>query len=255
VGAGGPSGRPPSPIAWPVVPRVQYLGPRMPVETTTLVRYYEATVTHTRDPEMDLLGALWEGATVTAGTGTTTPPPLAATFVSFPWAPPGAREDWWRDPGAVAALLDVLPRFHIARTDELASCLATALVGFRELPPGHDYAISAWERNAAAFAEQLVDAPVIPIEESPLSGASLAQLMSRAPDAAGALLGIAVGHDHPLLLVITVPAGIVIVGAATGVAQALNTGLRAKILGWMGVPDPLQLPTPGTAPPADEPSA
>ena len=42
------------------------------------------------------------------------------------------------------------------------------------------------------------------------------------------------------LLLIAVPLGIIICGAASGVADALRIGLRRKVLDLMGVPDPEQ---------------
>jgi hypothetical protein len=47
------------------------------------------------------------------------------------------------------------------------------------------------------------------------------------------------------LLILAVPAGIIIRGAAYGIADALRLGLRARVLGWMGVPDPEQREGPG----------
>jgi hypothetical protein len=56
-----------------------------------------------------------------------------------------------------------------------------------------------------------------------------------------------------IALLVTVPTGMIVFGAAAAVASALHTGLRAKILGWMGVQDPLQLPPAGE--PGDKPES
>jgi hypothetical protein len=58
--------------------------------------------------------------------------------------------------------------------------------------------------------------------------------------AAGGGIGAAVGAyatRDPLLL-LAVPAGIVVCGAAHGLSEALRIGLRAKLLTLMGVDDP-----------------
>lgn len=84
------------------------------------------------------------------------------------------------------------------------------------------------------FAQYLAYSPVIPFEESPLQSKSLAEILA-ATGGTGAVVGFAVGH--PVLLLV-VPAGIILCGAATGIAQALRIGLRAHILRLMGVEDP-----------------
>jgi hypothetical protein len=89
------------------------------------------------------------------------------------------------------------------------------------------------------FVERLVDEPVIPAEFSPLAGESLAGLLARGPVAAGAVVGlVAAGPESTWLLFIAVPGGMVVFGAANGVATALNVGLRARVLAWLGVDDP-----------------
>jgi hypothetical protein len=165
--------------------------------------------------------------------------PLSATFVSFPWAPPGADEEWWRHAEEVAISLGLTPVYALDGTGDW-------LVLMREILPRH-------EPLPEDFAVEVLRSEVVPVEESPLSGVSLAQLLERAPSAAGAAVAAwGTGPNDPLLLLITVPVGMIVFGAATGVSKALNTGLRAKILGWMGVADPLQPRPPATLTPSPD---
>jgi hypothetical protein len=62
-----------------------------------------------------------------------------------------------------------------------------------------------------------------------------AQLLAAGGAAAGVAGGLVEGD---LMIVLAVPMGIIIVGAAQGVADALHIGIRAKLLEWMGVPEP-----------------
>ena len=65
--------------------------------------------------------------------------------------------------------------------------------------------------NARRFAEQLLDEPRIPVEQSAVAWASLSQLLALVPDHAGAVVGAWPGSpDNPPLLLITVATGIVI---------------------------------------------
>jgi hypothetical protein len=89
----------------------------------------------------------------------------------------------------------------------------------------------------STFAQHIAYEPVIPFESSPLRGASLAQLLTAGGTAAGGAVGYVEGH---IVMILVVPAGIIIAGAARGVADALHIGIRAKLLAWMGVPDPAQ---------------
>jgi hypothetical protein len=91
-------------------------------------------------------------------------------------------------------------------------------------------------RGPSEFAQYLAFAPVIPFESSPLSGKSLSDVITAAGGSAGAAVG-AFGTHEPLLL-IAVPFGIVLCGAARGVGDALRIGLRARLLDLMHVEDP-----------------
>ena len=87
------------------------------------------------------------------------------------------------------------------------------------------------------FAQHVAFDPIIPYEASRLSGRSLAELVGAGGGASGAI-GYAQTGDPQLLLVLA--AGIILCGAAAGVAEALRIGLRAKLLDLMNVEDPEQ---------------
>jgi hypothetical protein len=80
------------------------------------------------------------------------------------------------------------------------------------------------------FAEYLLFARIIPFEQSPIDLESLGNLITTASGVGvGAYVGFLVGGSGPLLFV-TVPAGMIICGAASGVAKALEKGLKDRIL-------------------------
>jgi hypothetical protein len=89
-------------------------------------------------------------------------------------------------------------------------------------------------RGPSAFAQHVVFDAVVPFESSPLRASSLAQLVGTGGGATAVVSAILTGDP---ILFIAVPAGIIVCGAAAGVAQALNLGLRAKILERMGYED------------------
>lgn len=90
--------------------------------------------------------------------------------------------------------------------------------------------------NEAAFGR------LIPFQESPLDLHSLADLAIKATGVGlGAYVGFVASGGTPLIL-ITVPAGMILCGAAAGFGRALEEGLRTRLLGLMGVPekDPME---------------
>ncbi len=88
-------------------------------------------------------------------------------------------------------------------------------------------------RGPSAFAQYLTFARVVPFESSPLEAKSLSELV--AGGGVSAALGYLTGHP---LLVFEVSGGIIVCGAARGVADALRIGLRSKLLALMGVEEP-----------------
>lgn len=101
-------------------------------------------------------------------------------------------------------------------------------------------------RGPSPFAQHLAYAPVVPVESSPLRNRSLAEIVTTSAGVSLAL-GSYAATDEPLVLIAT-PLLIIVCGAAEGVAQALQIGLRSLVLKAMGIEDP-------TAPesPSDEP--
>jgi hypothetical protein len=99
-------------------------------------------------------------------------------------------------------------------------------------PTKPDLAEEEVEKGIRRVARQLAFDDVIPWRDSPLRGEALAGLITKAGAVGttgfGAFVGSYVGNG-PLLLV-TVPAGIILVGAASGIAQALREGLHKKVL-------------------------
>jgi hypothetical protein len=79
------------------------------------------------------------------------------------------------------------------------------------------------------FAAYLAMTPVVPFENSPLSAESLGNLLTKAGGyGVGAYIGFITGGTTPLLF-ITVPAGMVICGAAAGIGRGLEEGLRSRV--------------------------
>jgi hypothetical protein len=87
----------------------------------------------------------------------------------------------------------------------------------------------------SAFAQYLAYAQVVPFENSPLTPKSLSDLAAAGGGLGGALGAYVTGD--PLLL-LAIPTGIIVCGAARGVSQALEIGLRSKLLNLMNVSDP-----------------
>ena len=71
-------------------------------------------------------------------------------------------------------------------------------------------------RGPSTFAQHLVFSPVIPFEESSQEGKSLADIIVAAGGGTGAVVGFYASGDPLILLV--VPAGIIVLGAATGIS-------------------------------------
>jgi len=68
------------------------------------------------------------------------------------------------------------------------------------------------------------------IERSPVSTISLHGILSQSPYiAVGTYVGMTVAADHPYLMLVTVPGGIVVIGAAIGVSRGLMNGLAQGI--------------------------
>lgn len=78
------------------------------------------------------------------------------------------------------------------------------------------------------FAEALLNEELVPFESSPLQAVSLAQLTKASGVATGAYIGFVIAGETPLLL-ITVPAGMMICGAAAGIGEGLRRRFEALL--------------------------
>lgn len=85
-----------------------------------------------------------------------------------------------------------------------------------------------------AFAEQISYAELIPFETSPISLHTLADIASYGATTATSVGLVAITHNPWLL--ITVPTGIVLCGAAQGVSKGLKTGLEYWTLRLLKAP-------------------
>jgi hypothetical protein len=86
------------------------------------------------------------------------------------------------------------------------------------------------ELDDLTFAEKATFERMIPFEQSPLEMESLAKLVTTATGAGlGAYAGFVLFGSSPLLF-IAAPAGMLIFGAAKGIADALEQGLRERLL-------------------------
>jgi hypothetical protein len=87
--------------------------------------------------------------------------------------------------------------------------------------------------NDVYFAEMLAFERMVLFENSPIEFESLAKLVTTASGAAiGTYAGFVLAGPTPLLLV-AVPAGMILFGAAKGVADALEQGLRERLLKFL----------------------
>ena len=102
-----------------------------------------------------------------------------------------------------------------------------------EAPPNElGWLVSA---DVLELAREMTYAPMVPFEMSPFGLESLLAIVAKGSGVTiGAGVGIVAAGPTPLLL-ITVPAGMIIGGAAFGVGQALQVGLRSRLLKLMGV--------------------
>ena len=80
------------------------------------------------------------------------------------------------------------------------------------------------------FAEYITCASVIPFEASPLSADSIGSIITKTSGTGmGAFVGYVLAGNTPMMLVL-IPAGMILFGAAAGIASALEQGLRERIL-------------------------
>jgi hypothetical protein len=111
-------------------------------------------------------------------------------------------------------------------TDEVNKQLFLAIEGQIEKRAGATMVAA----SDMSFAEVVAFDDIVPIEQSPLNAEALVTLVTKASGAGlGAFAGFVAFGASPLLL-ITVPAGMIVCGAAKGIADALENGLRDRLL-------------------------
>jgi len=88
--------------------------------------------------------------------------------------------------------------------------------------------------------EQAFELSEIVVSQSPPSAASIVSLLSKGSGVAiGGMLGMHLVHGYsPVYLCLAVPGGMLICSTAAGIADALQMGLRQRVLAWiLGVSD------------------
>lgn len=88
-----------------------------------------------------------------------------------------------------------------------------------------------------AFAEYAAYEKLIPFEESPLSPEALASVALRGSGAAAGAMAAYVAFGNTPLVFVAVPAGMILCGAAAGLAKALHDGLEQQVRKLMGLPN------------------
>jgi hypothetical protein len=116
------------------------------------------------------------------------------------------------------------------RNDRLYCRLMLAAVLSSEPPRPAEIFTTHYSDELFDFADYLCDEPLVPFRRSPITGQALAGLLTASGSGGGALVGTHIGWDHGLLMVATVPGGMIVGGVAMGVATALERGLHHRLL-------------------------
>jgi hypothetical protein len=149
--------------------------------------------------------------------------PLAKS-VSAAWF----KEENWHQSEDFSELLK--PGFFLLGKDNekpvrgfLANCLA-AEIGAQ---PWESKLLEHW--TSADELEKAFHFQVI-VEQSPPAALSLSSLIAKAPGVAiGTYIGMQIGADHPTIMLLSVPGGILAVSTAIGISKALERGMHKKI--------------------------
>ncbi len=82
----------------------------------------------------------------------------------------------------------------------------------------------------ANIIDFIYEAAVV-LEQSPPEAVRFKDLLKRtnAPIYVGTFMGASLSYDHPALLIITIPVGIIVVGSALGIAEAMAAGLNKRV--------------------------
>jgi hypothetical protein len=139
------------------------------------------------------------------------------------------------DPGQLAEAIGATGIAEVHDERQVLAAIGATFVPINRLPPLDDVLYAANPpllvgTEGRRFLRYLTFADVIPFEASPLEPTSIVTaLASASGPGIGAVVGFIVGGPTPLA-VLTVPAGMIIGGAAMGVAQAVQDGLYDKVI-------------------------
>jgi hypothetical protein len=119
-------------------------------------------------------------------------------------------------------------KFDLTNIDQF---IASALVDFEDLPvalgpaPGQIFASSTFE----SFARYVTQQSIV-IERSPPVALPFSAFLKNASGAMiGTYVGVEIAGNVPLLLLITVPGGIMLVSSAIGISKALEKGFNKVV--------------------------
>jgi hypothetical protein len=185
-----------------------------PERVPSLARYYETTVCDVPGTGLDLRIV-----------SVPQPPRLAAHWTLHDDPPP--MRDIANDL-AIVDYRDVVPAdLPLAMYGTLAAPLARGTEG----DPVQWAREASWHADAELnFYSRAALEALVPVEASSPRGASLAVLATTGSANLG--VGYEIANGHPLVL-LYVPLGLILVGAATGVAKALEEGLHARLMHWI----------------------
>jgi len=151
---------------------------------------------------------------------------------------PGIAFAWFRseEPGPFDIGADKTFRVREITPDHIPGVLGMLLRNSSEIDEGNlDYVkldkdyLDLFE-EARPFVDYIYNEPII-LEQSPPTAIPFKDILKRtnAPIYLGSYLGYGLSYDQPVLLIITIPMGIVVVGSAIGVADAMAAGLNKRI--------------------------
>jgi hypothetical protein len=174
------------------------------------------------------------------------------TFITVP-ARSFADTNLPKNPLKVLESLGFDTLLEVGDTEDLKAMLLASLLGdtaddISSFGWKDDIAVRSFSdfeaKEAEKFIQEVAAAKVVPFEQSPLDLQSLTALTSLAKASTvglGAWVGVVAAGPTPLVI-ITVPVGILLVGASAIVAKALGDGLAYKLRKVMGLPEELPEP-------------
>src|SRR5438309_576371 len=130
----------------------------------------------------------------------------AFAFVTVPRRSLGGRVAGDAEDAANSLGLERIRELEPIAPTELASLIEAALIYPEETRSQEGFGPSS------RFAQYLAFEPIVPAEASPLEGKSLSALVGGSAGGASLAVGFMLGHP---LIVVLVPAGIILCGAAT----------------------------------------